>query len=317
VCLFHLPQPMAAHELGVSLSALKTVCRRLEIMRWPYQRRFFQCTDRLGSSPPRDSGSSSLPSATGGAANSHARNSDAVQMRAFFAGGSACLPSFSRSRPYPAPTGPSAASAHAQAAELTAGGPARRCGEMVMEVSEIGRQDQRANAPHTMQSRGSEHDNLASSSRSVSGPMQRNAHLCLSGGAGPETFTCVGSGAVYGGGCSGTSASTGGGGAGSSDGGTGGGTGSEDASEDGSDDCSNSLNPCSSNNSRKQSGQGGSQSPGTGSQSQASGSGTPECVDLPHELDFDTVLHHLGRDGASKLSVYQLARDATACIDEW
>lgn len=36
--LFGVPQPDAAAALGVSLTALKQVCRKLGILRWPYQR---------------------------------------------------------------------------------------------------------------------------------------------------------------------------------------------------------------------------------------------------------------------------------------
>ena len=66
-------------------------------------------------------------------------------------------------------------------------------------------------------------------------------------------------------------------------------------------------------NSSKHSGAGGSQSSGT--ESQGSGSGTPDSIGLPHELNFDRVLRHLGR-GASKLAVEQNAREATAFLDD-
>jgi hypothetical protein len=36
--LFAVPQPSAAKALGISLTALKQVCRKLNIPRWPYQR---------------------------------------------------------------------------------------------------------------------------------------------------------------------------------------------------------------------------------------------------------------------------------------
>jgi hypothetical protein len=36
--LFDLPQPRAASALGISLTALKSVCRKNGIERWPYQR---------------------------------------------------------------------------------------------------------------------------------------------------------------------------------------------------------------------------------------------------------------------------------------
>jgi hypothetical protein len=36
--LFVLPQPLAAKALRISLTALKQVCRKLNIPRWPYQR---------------------------------------------------------------------------------------------------------------------------------------------------------------------------------------------------------------------------------------------------------------------------------------
>ena len=37
--MFVMPQPAAAQELGVSLTALKQVCRRLGFTRWPYNRK--------------------------------------------------------------------------------------------------------------------------------------------------------------------------------------------------------------------------------------------------------------------------------------
>ncbi|EKX42776.1 hypothetical protein GUITHDRAFT_111146 [Guillardia theta CCMP2712] len=36
--LFHTPQDQAAHVLGISLTSLKSACRRLGISRWPYKR---------------------------------------------------------------------------------------------------------------------------------------------------------------------------------------------------------------------------------------------------------------------------------------
>jgi len=36
--LFGVPQPLAAKELGISLTALKQICRKLGVVRWPYQR---------------------------------------------------------------------------------------------------------------------------------------------------------------------------------------------------------------------------------------------------------------------------------------
>ncbi|EKX36739.1 hypothetical protein GUITHDRAFT_155138 [Guillardia theta CCMP2712] len=36
----HLPQAEAAHKLGISLSALKSVCRRVGLSRWPYKRQY-------------------------------------------------------------------------------------------------------------------------------------------------------------------------------------------------------------------------------------------------------------------------------------
>eukprot|EP00960_Hanusia_phi_P050572 760297-Hanusia_phi.AAC.1 len=36
----HLPQADAAHKLGISLSALKSVCRRIGLARWPYKRQY-------------------------------------------------------------------------------------------------------------------------------------------------------------------------------------------------------------------------------------------------------------------------------------
>eukprot|EP00960_Hanusia_phi_P050573 760297-Hanusia_phi.AAC.2 len=37
---FHLPQPEAAIKMGISLSALKSVCRRVGVRRWPYKRQY-------------------------------------------------------------------------------------------------------------------------------------------------------------------------------------------------------------------------------------------------------------------------------------
>ena len=36
--LFGVPQPDAARALGISLTSLKQVCRKLGVTRWPYQR---------------------------------------------------------------------------------------------------------------------------------------------------------------------------------------------------------------------------------------------------------------------------------------
>jgi hypothetical protein len=36
--MFGMPQPYAARDLGISLTALKQVCRKLGIVRWPYMR---------------------------------------------------------------------------------------------------------------------------------------------------------------------------------------------------------------------------------------------------------------------------------------
>jgi hypothetical protein len=44
--LFKLPQQEAAFVLGISLSALKKACRRVEIKRWPYQRNYLKCRGR-------------------------------------------------------------------------------------------------------------------------------------------------------------------------------------------------------------------------------------------------------------------------------
>jgi hypothetical protein len=50
--LFHLPQQRAAQMLGVSLSKLKSMCRKLGVARWPYTRRSYVRVDRLCTSPP-------------------------------------------------------------------------------------------------------------------------------------------------------------------------------------------------------------------------------------------------------------------------
>eukprot|EP00960_Hanusia_phi_P031947 749579-Hanusia_phi.AAC.3 len=38
---FHLPQCEAATQMGISLSALKTVCRKVGLEKWPYKRKYF------------------------------------------------------------------------------------------------------------------------------------------------------------------------------------------------------------------------------------------------------------------------------------
>eukprot|EP00960_Hanusia_phi_P021160 625094-Hanusia_phi.AAC.1 len=43
--LFHLRQQEAAQHLGISLTSLKTACRRLGLDRWPYMR------DRVSDKP--------------------------------------------------------------------------------------------------------------------------------------------------------------------------------------------------------------------------------------------------------------------------
>lgn len=54
VALYNLPQPEAARSLGISLSALKNICRRVGISRWPYQRDYLRYRRRTNSSkgPP-------------------------------------------------------------------------------------------------------------------------------------------------------------------------------------------------------------------------------------------------------------------------
>ncbi|EKX35346.1 hypothetical protein GUITHDRAFT_118470 [Guillardia theta CCMP2712] len=38
--LFHLPQCEAAQQMGISLSALKNVCRKVGLDKWPYKRKY-------------------------------------------------------------------------------------------------------------------------------------------------------------------------------------------------------------------------------------------------------------------------------------
>jgi hypothetical protein len=54
MALYNLPQPEAARSLGISLSALKNICRRVGISRWPYQRDYLRHRRRTNSSkgPP-------------------------------------------------------------------------------------------------------------------------------------------------------------------------------------------------------------------------------------------------------------------------
>ena len=49
--LFSVPQPDAARKLGISLTTLKQACRRLGIMRWPYQRHVHESTALTRRSP--------------------------------------------------------------------------------------------------------------------------------------------------------------------------------------------------------------------------------------------------------------------------
>ncbi|EKX37966.1 hypothetical protein GUITHDRAFT_115937 [Guillardia theta CCMP2712] len=53
--LFHLKQPLAADSLGISLTSLKTACRRLGLRRWPYERdREQERETRLGPGTPAE-----------------------------------------------------------------------------------------------------------------------------------------------------------------------------------------------------------------------------------------------------------------------
>jgi hypothetical protein len=47
--LFNVPQPVAAKSLGISLTALKQLCRKLGVARWPYQRGSFAKSVRSDS----------------------------------------------------------------------------------------------------------------------------------------------------------------------------------------------------------------------------------------------------------------------------
>ena len=49
--LFSVPQTDAARKLGISLTTLKQACRRLGIMRWPYQRHVHESTALTHRSP--------------------------------------------------------------------------------------------------------------------------------------------------------------------------------------------------------------------------------------------------------------------------
>ena len=51
--MFRMPQPEASRALGVSLTALKQVCRKLGISRWPYQRSCSQARRSRHSRRPR------------------------------------------------------------------------------------------------------------------------------------------------------------------------------------------------------------------------------------------------------------------------
>jgi hypothetical protein len=307
--LVNMPQSEAAALLGVSLTALKNACRRLNIARWPSQhRRFYQeKTDRLCASPP---GRKDSPDASPWPSD---RAAGPAHPRAALTGGWEWLPSPSQSCPYPA-------SAYHAAAALaqTAGGPVR--------PKEIQLHSQRGEASHGQVAytwcRDSDYDGRAGFVHGFTPTQNTAPSACPANDFWSSEIKChedAAAGSMYDGGCSGTSTSTGSGGIGSSeDGGTGGGTGSsEDTSEDGngSDDCKTGTNTYSINSNNKQGCAGGSQSSGAVSQSE-SGSGTPDFTGLPKELDFDRVLRNLGR-GASKLIVEAKARDATACLDQW
>jgi len=49
LALFDLPQPLAAHRLGVSVSGLKRECRKLGISQWPYKRTSHACATSNGA----------------------------------------------------------------------------------------------------------------------------------------------------------------------------------------------------------------------------------------------------------------------------
>jgi hypothetical protein len=315
----NMPQSEAADRLGVSITTLQKACRKLDIARWPYQRRRQQQTDRLCASPPQ-AGSlrRDYPSLF-----SSDRTERAIPP-AKASGGLEWPPSSSWCRPYPA---------SADHAAQIAGSPVRgRSATSIAKKSWGPRTVLETQESIAINIQELSQDQMAYNWSGGSSALSHGAcfgktpaHGCPTNDLGSETSKPAGCGeevldSMYGGGCS---TSTGGGGRGSSEdgGGTGGGTGaSEDASEDGngSDDC----NIYSRNARSEQSCAGGSQSPGTGSQSESgSGSGSvgssgPNGLALPQELDFDTVLRRLGR-GSSKLSVAANARNATACLDQW
>ena len=68
VALFHMPQPQAARCLGVSLSALKKVCRKHAISRWPYKRSWYM------HSSSHDNGASSQRSSPSSGADTSAHS---------------------------------------------------------------------------------------------------------------------------------------------------------------------------------------------------------------------------------------------------
>ncbi|EKX49666.1 hypothetical protein GUITHDRAFT_104629 [Guillardia theta CCMP2712] len=63
--LFHLRQEDAASRLGISLSSLKSACRRLGVHRWPYSR--FTCSPKEKDNGQNASTPTSLPSDEGNA----------------------------------------------------------------------------------------------------------------------------------------------------------------------------------------------------------------------------------------------------------
>ncbi|EKX38434.1 hypothetical protein GUITHDRAFT_144216 [Guillardia theta CCMP2712] len=63
--LFHLKQPLAADCLGISLTSLKSACRKLGLRRWPYERAQ-QRESEEGSGRGSLADSSRLAHATGG-----------------------------------------------------------------------------------------------------------------------------------------------------------------------------------------------------------------------------------------------------------
>jgi hypothetical protein len=236
---FDMPQPMAATKLGVSLSALKNACRKYEVARWPYRRRWFQDrTDRLRASPPESQESRPASPSETGISEGGRHATDEPEARVSRLMGLEGSSSRARFAEYES-------SASTSGAVQTAGGARRRRDKdrasdqpalplaAAMHVA-ISLPDKSSNT----NSGGSDNDDFTTFTTAA-------PPICPTGGVfGKKTFTTEAVG-MCGGTCSGTSTSTGGGtgssedGCGSEDGSSNAQRTQRDGSADGSDCCSN------------------------------------------------------------------------------